>query len=149
MGVGPDGHFFRWRGVGPLAGMAIREAVLLRLACWPVSARVCLCLCVWAPVSRVGACRRVPEHAGACRARVGACRARVGACRARVGACRRVPICPGACRRVPVSGSACWFVGACQRVQACVGACRLMLARAGLPRSFVSERHGPVGSFRS
>lgn len=49
--------------------------------------------------------------------------------------------------------SACWPVLArvslCWRVPACVGACRLLLARAGLPLSSASERHGPVGSLRS
>lgn len=122
----------------PLAGKASREAMLLRLACWPVSARVCVCLCVWAPVSRVGACRRELARSGACRRVPGSCGRVPGSCRRVLGSCWRVPGSrwrkPGSCWRVPARADLCWRVpiwrrvparaGLCWRVPVTVGACR-------------------------
>lgn len=93
---------------------------MLGLACWPVSARVCVCLCVWARVSRVGACRLLSARAGLSwrvPARVGACRFVL----ARAGSRRRVPApCRPRSFLSELAGPSCWFT---QELIGCVGLC--------------------------
>lgn len=124
---------------GTLVGVPSREAVLLRLACWSVSARVCVCLCVRAPVSRVGACWSVLARSRACRrvpgsrwrvpARAGLASARAGLVSARAGACQFALAHAGLLARASACRPVC---GACRLVLARAGACRFVLARAGL-----------------
>lgn len=86
--------------------MAIPEAVLLRLACWPVSGaslpmsvRVGACQLCWRVPARAGAFRSMLARAGLVLARAGLALARAGLALARaVGSCRFVLERAGACR---------------------------------------------------
>lgn len=138
---------------------------MLRLACWPVSARVCVCLCVRAPVSRVGACWsvlarsracwrvpgsrwRVPARAGLASARAGLVSARAGACRfvlAHAGLLARASLCVAradSCWRVPARAGLCW------RVPVCVGACRAGCVHSARRSSAPLVRLGPSSPCR-